>query len=260
MDSGQKFRGIVVSEAPMGEKDKRIVLLTKEMGKVSVLAKGALGPKSKSASVSALFCYGDYILSKGKSFYYIQEATLIESFYALREDLDRLSYSTLLLEIAGALSLEGTENQGLLRLLLKTLLAMEKAKGERCRLITMAFIFRALSEAGFSPNLSECALCQKPLQEGPGGEVLEERIFFSPLQGDCLCEACEQKVFRPGDLSFGRGAQNAMSWILFCDVDRLYDFTLSGELLETLYEAAIRFLHAQTERNYRALQFIQGLQ
>ena len=47
-----KVHGIVTAEAVMGDKDKRLTLLTREMGRIPVLAKGALAPKSRWRSVA----------------------------------------------------------------------------------------------------------------------------------------------------------------------------------------------------------------
>ena len=67
-----KVRGIVIREEAMGEKDKRVVLLTEEVGKITILAKGAMSAKSRFGALTQLFCLGDYVVTKGRTFYYIK--------------------------------------------------------------------------------------------------------------------------------------------------------------------------------------------
>ena len=153
-----KVRGIILREAPMGDKDKRLVMLTARTEN-SRTGEGALSPKSRLAGLTQLFCYGEYRLSKGRTFYYIQEGTLRESFFDLRQNLDRLAYATLIMEVAETLSLDGQENIQLLSLLLRALRAMCRALEKSESLIADAFILRSLAENGFYPELSRCCVC-----------------------------------------------------------------------------------------------------
>ena len=95
-----KTKGIILHEMPIGEYDKRVILLTKEYGKITAFAKGARKPNSALLAGSQVFSYGDYILYKGKTSYNISQIQLIESFHGMRGDIDKLAYGLYILEFS----------------------------------------------------------------------------------------------------------------------------------------------------------------
>ena len=69
--------GIVISSMPIGEYDKRIVLLTKEIGKVAAFVRGARKPNSPFVGISNAFIYGEFELYRGRSSYTVNKANAI---------------------------------------------------------------------------------------------------------------------------------------------------------------------------------------
>lgn len=247
-----KVRGLIIREASMGDKDKRLVMLTREMGKIPVIAKGALSPKSKHGAISQVFCYGDYVLGKGRTFYYIKEAQLIEAFFPLRQNLDRLAYATFMLEVAETLTLDGTENQNLMQLLLRGLKAMTRAAEGKESLIADAFIWRVLAENGFYPDLAVCRVCGRSAEDLP---AQPEAVFDFAL-GGLVCGLCHGSG---SGTRLGRGALRALRYLLEAPQERVYAFTAEDGIQRQLDEAAVGYLLHQTERKYHSLDFIVNL-
>ena len=90
--------GLVLSSRPAGEYDRRIVLLTPELGRISCFANGARRLNSPLASVDS-FCFGTFSLREGRSAYAIQEARITARFTEIRQDIEAVCYGSYFLEV-----------------------------------------------------------------------------------------------------------------------------------------------------------------
>jgi DNA repair protein RecO (recombination protein O) len=236
-----KTKGLVLHEMPIGENDKRIILLTKEKGKITAFARGARKSNSKLLSGTQIFSYGDFILYKGKSSYNVNQVSLIKSFYNIRTDIEDLTWGLYILEFIDYVSNEENPNTELMLLVLKTLQILDTSKFNS-ELIIEIFEIKAMALIGLSPWVSSCIKC--------GSKNI---MFFSSEKGGSLCEECSRNVGSLIDVS--KGTIYAIEYILSTKMENLFSFNLNDKNLQELKLITNQFLKYNLDKEFKALDF-----
>ena len=68
--------GMIIKTSDVGESDRRVVILTKERGKITAFARGAKRPKSTLVSATRLFVFGEFTLVEGSKSYSLIKADI----------------------------------------------------------------------------------------------------------------------------------------------------------------------------------------
>ncbi|MBR6228957.1 MAG: DNA repair protein RecO [Eubacterium sp.] len=154
----EKYIGIVLSAATIGEYDKRVVLLSRENGRLSAFVRGARRPKSPLSAVTEPFCFGEFFVFRGRDSYTIEEVHAENYFPALRADLDALFLGMYFCEVADYFTREGMRADQELELLYRGLTALTQS-GIPTDLIRRIYELRMLAVSGFSPHYDEKEKC-----------------------------------------------------------------------------------------------------
>ncbi|MFI5386325.1 MAG: DNA repair protein RecO [Fimbriimonadales bacterium] len=90
---------IVLRRRDSGESDRRLTVLTSELGKIDIVAKGARKAGSRLAGSSDPLVVATFSLATGKKNLFITQTQPITSFRGLRTDYERLSFALALCEL-----------------------------------------------------------------------------------------------------------------------------------------------------------------
>ena len=251
--------GMILSAQPIGEYDRRIVLLTKEKGKISAFAKGVRRPTAMLAGCSQPFVFGRFTLYEGRSSYTLQAVEAENYFAELRNDLEAVYYGVYFCEFAEAVTREGLPAKEELKVLYRSLGALLK-KSIGAELVRAIFELKMLSVGGISPQVYECVKCRKK----------EELHWFSARSGGCICKACADKLWeeevKETGLTVGEhylpvagSTLYTMQYILATPIESLYTFTVSEDVLRQLKKILKEFLDLHIGRKFKSLEMLELL-
>lgn len=143
---------MILKAEPIGEYDRRVVILTKEKGKISAFARGARRQGSRLLAATNPFSFGSFKLYAGKSSYNLMEADISNYFEGLRTDFEGAYYGIYFLEVMDYYTRENNEDKEMLKLLYQSLKALMHEKIPN-NLVRYIFEMKAMVLSGEFPGM-----------------------------------------------------------------------------------------------------------
>lgn len=253
--------GLVISENNVGENDKRITLLTAEKGKIVVSAKGARSLKSKYMNSIELFTYGNYEITERAGFSWLGGASVIEPFYRIRDDIDKLSLASYVVDVSNELSGAEEPATELLRLTLNTLYAIANNVKPYAQ-IKAVYELRSMAMSGYLPLLDSCALC---------GKENSQLVYLDVMNGVLKCEECLHKMNLTSSANvlqetstiilvpLSHGALSLARYITNAPIERAMSFVADESTLAMLSKMSETYLVHHLEKNFTSLDFYNSI-
>lgn len=142
-----ELTALVLSSAPIGEYDRRVVLLTRQRGRIACFARGARRPGNPLMAPSLAFCFGTYRVREGRNANVLAEAKLETFFEKLRSDLSLTCYASYFSEILQYVTRENNDESALLLLAFQSFRALESGRIPN-RLVRAVFELRLIMAEG----------------------------------------------------------------------------------------------------------------
>lgn len=238
--------GMVLSAMPIGDYDKRLVILTKERGRITAFAKGARRQNSALLACSQPFSFGEFFVYESRSSFRIVSVNIQNYFAELRNDISSVYYGLYFCELADYLTQENMDGTLILKLLYQSFRALVK-KAMEPRLIRYIFELKIIALNGEAPQVFECISCGST----------NELEWFSPTAPGTFCNQCHKHAndarrVRPATIY-------TMQYILATDVVRLFSFTVTNEVLWELSKCIDQYRKLVIEKEMKSLELIDLL-
>lgn len=218
MTEAVEVNGIVLSSMPVGESDRRLSILTKELGRISCFVRGARKPTNRFISATRPFSAGKFLLYPGRDAFSLQGAEISEHFEEIVKDFEKTAYGCYFLELSTRFSHEHYDGGNQLYLLYYALKALSNEKIPM-ELTMRVFEMKTLMLEGVVPEFTE-------------GEGAAERFELS------------------------KSAVFSLRFMAERPPQKLFTFTVTEEVLRELARVSDYFISANVDKPLKSREMI----
>jgi DNA repair protein RecO (recombination protein O) len=170
---------VVLRTYKLGEADRILVLLTLGHGKLRAVAKGVRRTTSKFGGRLEPTSHVALQLHQGRELDVVTQAESLDRFGTFRDDLERFTRASAMLEATDQLANEREVNPRLFQMLLGALRALA---AQDTPLVVSGFFLKVLALEGFRPEVHRCVACG----------AADDLVAFDLEEGGVRCRACRR--------------------------------------------------------------------
>ena len=181
----EKQNGIVLSGINFSENDKLLNIFTLSKGVVCAKIKGVKKAGAKLKFAAEPFCFAEFIFSKTGERRTVIGASLIDSFYPVRENIQKFFCAGTVVEFIKRFYQEEMVDEQEFMHVINALKEIAYTDNHLSALVK--FLVYALEIQGFGLKLDGCFYCEVDI---------EGRTFFDYRNGAFICKKCFDNVGR----------------------------------------------------------------
>ena len=237
------LKGIILTTSEFKDKDRMVRILSPDRGIVEFCAKGTGKPGSKYSFVSVPFMLCDFVLSGSHGYYYLKDASIIESNSEIMKDLD-------LMLVAGHIAdclLQSVQSEEMspeiYELTVYALYSLSQRRSSP-KTVYSAFNWRLLILLGLASSYERCTSCGRPLSDG--------KYKVKLGGGYAICEECISSGFKnTGYKIIGHEVIKALNYFAESPLSSIFAVRCGKGMEEELSSFTRAFLSVQFEKEYK---------
>ena len=239
--------GIVLRRTNYGEADRILTVLTREHGKLSVIARGVRKARAKMTGQTDLLSISRMQLATGRGERLV--LTQAEAIMGPVESVDavRTACAALIAEVADRVLESRAPDAEVFDLVAGTLQNIQRSANAQAEVIWC--LRQLLDHLGYAPQLDLCLSCGAQPSDGPA--------WFSAAGGGLLCSNCAHSDL--GAVECSRGVVKVLRCIQARDRDTYARLRWDAETLATLELVVELELSRHLDRRIRSLGVLRDL-
>lgn len=241
-----ELTGIILSSTPVGDYDKRLVILTKERGKITAFARGARKPNSPYLGISEPFNFGVFVMTEGYDAYHLSGAEIKEYFLDVKKDIEGVCYGTYFCDVLEYLCVDGYGDPNVINLIYVTLKALSKPDISK-KLIRRIFELKMLDYDGEGMDASHCCKCDSN----------EPAAFYLHGNG-FLCSNCAVNI--ENMYYVNQSTIYTLQYILSSSLKKLYTFQVTDDVFVELDKIIGAYFTKHVNKKFKSLEILKGLE
>lgn len=239
----KKIEGIVVSEIDYKESSKIINVLTNEFGIIGLIARGTKQVKSKLSGVTSKLTYGYFHVNyKENGLSNLIEVDVIDKFKNIRKDINLMSYSLYLLELAEKVYKHDNDFE-IYNMLIASLKKIDE--GYDYKVIANIFELKMLDFLGIRPVIDECVNCGNKM----------DIVTISSYRGGYLCKNCCQ-----GEVIVNIKTIKLLRMFYYVDISKITKLEVSDNVKEKLSRFIYDYYDRYSGLYLKSREFLQNLE
>ncbi len=241
--------GVILRRVDYGEADRILTVLTREHGKIGVIARGVRRSGSRLAAHTDLFARSRMQLARGRGeLDVLTQAETLGSTVPLA-DARRAACASVCAELADRVLEANHPDEGTFDLVVEALIdCTDASRDPRAALVWLTR--RMIDRLGYAPQLQLCASCSLQLPMASA--------WFSAIAGGLLCDRCA--TADPGAVECSVRVIKVLRVAAGGDAELYRRLRLDEPSLATLEVVAERELAQHLERQLRSLAVLRAIE